>query len=407
MRSSTMFTAKSTMVSLLLLLAGLASVPTRAGETAPGARADTAAHAVALAKKAGLGRQLFMDENLSEPPGMACVSCHSLSSAFSDARQKRPTSEGSIPVLFGKRNAPSAMYAAFSPAFHYDETEKVYVGGQFLDGRAASLEEQAKGPLLSPLEMGNTSKHQVIAKVRSAAYADAFKEVFGPSSLDDPEIAFDRIAIAIAAFERTSEFNRFTSKYDAYLAGKVRLSAQELRGLKLFEDKKKGNCAACHPSRPDERGAAPLFTDFTYDNLGVPKNPANDFYWMPGQFNPDGRKFVDKGLGAVLQRETENGKFKVPTLRNVALTAPYMHNGYFQTLRGAVEFYNSRDRRSRCAKAAVSEADAHKQRCWPEPEEPDNVNDEELGRLGLNAREVDDIVAFLHTLTDGWSVTQR
>lgn len=390
------------MVSLLLALSGLAPTYASAGETAARLQAHEAADAAALAGKAALGRHLFMDANLSEPPGLACASCHSVGTAFSDARQMRPTSGGAIPVLFGKRNAPSAMYAAFSPPFHYDAAEKVYVGGQFLDGRAASLEEQAKGPLLSPLEMGNTSKHQVVAKVRGAAYASAFKAVYGPSSLDDPEIAFDRIADAIAAFERSAAFNRFTSKYDAFLAGKARLSAQELRGLKLFEDKNKGNCAACHPSRADDNGAPPLFTDFTYDNLGVPKNPSNDYYWMPGQFNPDGKGFVDKGLGAVVRLDSENGKFKVPTLRNVALTAPYMHNGYFKTLRGAVEFYNSRDRKPRCAQPVVSEADALKQRCWPQPEEAENVNDEELGKLGLSAREVDDIVAFLHTLTDGW-----
>lgn len=401
-----MFTAKSMMVSLLLALAGIAA-PASAADKAVRLQAYEGGDAPALSSKAALGRDLFMDANLSEPPGLACASCHSVSTAFSDARQMRPTSGGSIPVLFGKRNAPSAMYAAFSPPFHYDAAEKVYVGGQFLDGRAASLEEQAKGPLLSALEMGNTSKHQVVAKVRSAAYAGAFKEVFGPSSLDDPEIAFDRIANAIAAFERTPAFSRFTSKYDAYLAGKVRLSARESRGLKLFEDKKKGNCAACHPSRPDERGAAPLFTDFTYDNLGVPKNPSNDFYWMPGQFNPDGREFVDKGLGAVLQRDSENGKFKVPTLRNIALTAPYMHNGYFKTLRGVVDFYNTRDRKPRCAQPVVSEADALKHRCWPQAEEAENVNDEELGKLGLSAREVDDIVAFLQTLTDGWTAVAR
>lgn len=395
------------MVSVLVLVAGTAAISASGRDVTARVEVHDDSATSGLSGKAALGRHLFMDMNLSEPPGLACASCHSMATAFSDARQMRPTSGGAIPVLFGKRNAPSAMYAAFSPPFHYDEAEKVYVGGQFLDGRAASLEEQAKGPLLSPLEMGNTSKHQVVAKLRGAAYADAFKAVYGPSSLDDPIIAFERIADAIAAFERTSAFNRFTSKYDAFLAGKARLTAAELRGLKLFEDKKKGNCAACHPSRSEESGAPPLFTDFTYDNLGVPKNPSNDFYWMPGQFNPEGQAFIDKGLGAVVKLDSENGKFKVPTLRNVALTAPYMHNGYFKTLRGAVEFYNSRDRRPRCAQPAVSEAHALKQRCWPEPEESANVNDEELGKLGLSAREVDDIVAFLHTLTDGWSAAAR
>lgn len=294
------------------------------------------------------------------------------------------------------------MYMAFSPAFHFDETEGLYIGGQFVDGRAATLEEQAKGPFLNPLEMANGSIQQVVDKVRSSSYAPLFKRVYGLDALSDDQAAYDKIAEAIAAFERTWVFNKFSSKFDAWLAGKARLSSQERRGLDLFEREDKGNCAACHTSRPAADGSPPLFTDFSYDNLGVPKNPNNAFYRMKKQFNPDGKNFVDKGLGGVLSLATEEGKFKVPTLRNIALTAPYMHNGYFNTLKGVTDFYNTRDTKPACAEDLLPEDKALKRGCWPKAEVAQNVNSDELGNLGLTEAEVNDIVAFMNTLTDGW-----
>ncbi len=360
-----------------------------------------------LPLKARLGRELFFDTNLSSPAGQSCSSCHDAQAAFTDRNAKRPTSKGVVRGLFGGRNSPTASYAAFSPAFHYDEEEGLFVGGQFLDGRAATLEEQAKAPFLNPVEMANPDKASVVDKVRDAAYAPLFESVYGKGALDDVDRAYDRIAEAIAAFENTRVFNRFTSKYDAYLAGKARLTAQESRGLALYEDPAKGNCAACHPSRPAEDGTPPLFTDFTYDNLGVPKNPKNPFYRLPAKFNPDGRNFVDGGLGTVVKRSEELGKFKVPTLRNIALTAPYMHNGYFETIEGVVQFYNDRDVRRRCERIWTTERSALWQRCWPAPEVAENVNVDELGKLGLSEQEVADITAFLRTLTDGYVVDRH
>lgn len=352
--------------------------------------------------KERLGRVLFHDPRLSEPAGQSCASCHDANFASTDPDQWTPTSQGANPRLFGSRNTPTAMYTAFSPAFHFDVEEGLYVGGQFLDGRAATLEEQAKGPFLNPLEMANTSKRQVVDKVRTADYASLFRNVYGADVFNDTDLAYDRIAEAIAAFERTRDFSKFTSKYDAYLAGKAKLSGQEMRGLKLFEREDKGNCAACHPSRPAEDGTPPLFTDFTYDNLGVPKNPNNRFYKMSRRHNPDGMNFVDKGLGGFVNSPAEDGKFKVPTLRNIALTAPYMHNGYFMTLRGTVDFYNTRDTKPVCPQALVAEDEAIAKGCWPAAEVADNVNTDELGKLKLSEQEVDDIVAFMRTLTDGW-----
>jgi cytochrome c peroxidase len=135
----------------------------------------------------------------------------------------------------------------------------------------------------------------------------------------------------------------------------------------------------------------------------VPKNPANPFYRLAAAQNPAGEAYVDRGLGGVVGKASEYGKFKVPTVRNVALTAPYMHNGYFETLRGVVDFYNTRDVKPRCTDSLVSEADALRLGCWPRPEMVANVNTEELGQLRLTPAEVDDIVAFMNALTDGWT----
>ncbi len=338
-----------------------------------------------MSNKEQLGKEIFMDKNLSTPPGQACAHCHSAEAGFGQPDTDLPVSQGVYPDRFGNRNDLTAAYAAFSPRFHYDAKERHYVGGLFWDGRAATLEEQAKGPFLNPLEMANPNGAAVVAKVQQSSYADLFREVFGPKAFADPNRAYDFVAEAIAAYERTHELNQFSSKYDLFLQGKVKLTDQEMRGLALFENEKKGRCAECHPSRLGPNQEPPLFTDFTYDNLGVPKNPENPYYYLPKALNPDGTKFVDLGLGGVVKKPQEYGKFRVPTLRNAAVTGPYMHNGIFKTLRQVVVFYNTRD---------VGP--------WPAPEVPQNVNREESGSLGLTEQEVDDIVAFLRTLTDGY-----
>ena len=344
----------------------------------------------ALTQKQTLGRRLFFDRNLSTPIGQACADCHSPETGFANPNTDYPVSQGIHKDRFGNRNDLHAAYAAFSPKFHYDADEGIYVGGQFWDGRAADLVEQAKGPFLNHLEMANPDAKAVVKKVSESEYADLFRKVFGVAAFDDPNKAYDMVAEAIAAYEKSSELNQFSSKYDLYLAGKVALSEQERNGLELFEDEDKGNCAACHPSQPDVDGTPPLFTDFTYDNLGIPRNPENPFYYLPKNLNPNGVYFVDLGLGGVLNKPSEDGKFKVPSLRNVANTAPYLHNGVFKNLRQVVVFYNTRD---------VGP--------WPPPEVRMNVNRDELGDLGLTEQEIDDIVAFIHTLTDGYNPSKE
>ncbi len=360
-----------------------------------------------LTPKQRLGLRLFFDTNLSQPAGQSCATCHDPRVAFTDPDKRFPTSKGVISGRFGNRNTPTAMYMAYSPAFGFNKEEALFVGGQFVDGRAATLEEQAKQPFLNPLEMHNPNKERVVQKVRAAEYAPLFREVFGQNALWDTEAAYDRVAEAIAAFENAPVFNRFSSKYDAWLEGRAKLTAQELSGLWVYEDPRKGNCAACHPNRPAKDGTPAVLTDFTYDNIGVPRNPYNPFYDLPAELNPDGKRFVDKGLGKFVHRANENGKFKVPTLRNIAITAPYMHNGYFKSLRAVVDFYNSRDTKPACEDRFTSEEQAVKTGCWPEAEVLENVNKEELGNLGLSDREIDDLVAFMLTLTDGWGEPRR
>ena len=379
---------RSLMFYLMVLVVSVASVSSASDKKTSKPKQINGKPLVAgkvLTPKQKLGKKLFFDKNLSTPSGQACADCHSPESGFANPNANLPVSQGVHKDRFGNRNDLPAAYAAFSPTFHYDSNEEMYVGGQFWDGRAADLIEQAKGPFLNKLEMANPDEDTVVEKVRTSDYAGLFLEVFGKAAFKDPNRAYDKVAEAIAAYERSGELNQFSSKYDLYLAGIAALTEQELRGLKLFEDEKKGNCAACHPSRPNADKTPPLFTDFTYDNIGVPKNPENPFYYLAREFNPDGVKFVDLGLGGVIDKTDENGKFKVPSLRNIAKTSPYLHNGIYKTIRQVVVFYNTRD---------VGP--------WPPPEVPMNMNREELGDLGLTEQEIDDIVTFLLTLTDGY-----
>ncbi len=342
------------------------------------------------AGKAEVGSLLFFDAGLSQPAGQRCATCHDPERAFTDGRGSA-TSEGVLAGLFGARNAPTAAYAAFAPAFHWDAAEGLYLGGQFLDGRASSLKDQAQGPPLNPIEMHNPDRAAYVAKVAAAPYADRLKALYGADLFTDEARAFDAIADAIATFERSPKVSPFTSKYDAHLKGADVLTAQERRGLALFEGR--AGCAACHPSTSDDPKVPPLFTDYSYDNLGVPRNATNPFYAMPASVNPDGAAFVDLGLAANPQviaegRAAESrGKFKVPTLRNLAKTGPYFHNGAFTSLKEVVAFYNRRDLEPTRFGA---------------PEVPENVNRTELGNLGLTSEEEDAVVAFLHTLTDGY-----
>jgi len=346
-----------------------------------------------------LGKKIFFDTDLSEPAGQACASCHVPENGFTgpSSVDDNPgaVEPGAVDGRFGNRKPPSAAYAAFSPIFHFDAAEKLYVGGLFWDGRAATLVDQAGQPFLNPVEMNNATSRDVCTKVARAGYADAFRAVFGVAldCFGDGGAGFASITTALAAYESSPEVNAFSSKYDYSLRGEVQLSALEKRGLDLFNAKKKGNCAACHSSGSQRIGTPPLFTDFTYDNIGLPANPASPFPSQARDFNPDGRNWKDKGLGAIVKEAKLDGAFKVPTLRNVArvpetdFVRSYGHNGVLKGLKDVVHFYNTRD-----VKAAG----------WPSPEYPATMNADELGDLKLTDAEEDAIVAFLNTLSDGF-----
>ncbi len=353
--------------------------------------------ATANITSAQVGALLFSDPSLSEPVGQACADCHDARVAFRDPEVDHSTSMGVVPGRFGSRNSQSAMYSNLVPPLHYDPLLG-QIGGLFWDGRADSLEDQANGPLMNPLEMANPSKQVVVDKLRMGPNADAFRAAFGDDALDDVDPAYAKMTAALAAFERTPAFAPFSSKYDHYLAGTAKLSASEKRGLAIFEDPARGNCAGCHPSRPTADGAPPMFTNYGYANLGLPAYANNLFYEQPAPLNPDGARYIDRGLGRTLDDANQDGKFRTPTLRNIGRTAPYGHNGYFANLSYFVDFLNTRDIGSTMVGTCSRVKDDT--RCaWPAAEVSSTL-DHHIGNLRLGETDVDDLVAFLRTLDD-------
>jgi len=359
-----------------------------------------------------LGAYLYKDKSLSLNQNQSCMTCHHPSAGFADPDNRRnpvdfPVSDGSDPNLFGGRNAPGSAYAGFSPIFGWDDSVGGYVGGMFWDGRATGttlgdpLAEQALGPFLNPVEMAMT-KPAVVAAVSVSNYADLFIRVFPETDFTDVERTYDNIGFAIAAFERSKFVTRFTSKFDRFwracrqqgievsgidtstdltLLPADILTDTQMQGLALFNDANKGNCAACHATTDyiDAEGVVypPLFTDFSYDNLGIPIN------WRVYELTQGTPPDLGLGARVDINEPAEYGKFKVPTLRNVAKSAPYGHNGYFPTLKEIVNFYNTRDVAG-----------------WEPPEVEENVNRTELGNLGLTRLEEWKLVVFLRALTD-------
>jgi cytochrome c peroxidase len=391
-----------------------------------------------------------------------------------------PVSDGSDPTLFGGRNAPEASYAGFSPIFHYDADEGLFIGGLFWDGRATGrtditttgsmgsgptgdpLADQAKGPFGNPVEMaltedntGSTTEENVVGIIQTSNYANQFLSVFGPNAFADTGEAYNNVSIALAAFERSKNLDKFKSKFDKFIqeqGGDVStfgvivqdgfrqyigppagfksryFSYAEADGLAIFNadsysqmglegGPNGGMCYLCHlttnhevaendPYRPVNGPAPgiynPLLTDFTYDNLGIPVNPR--IAELTGQNPPID---PDPGLGGQVEQleavcedcltDDEIGKFKVPSLRNLSRTSPYGHNGFFATIDDIVSFYNTRDVLGKCAGGSGEVIGVN---CWPAPEYSATVNMEELGKLGLNLQQEQNLVRFLETLND-------
>lgn len=359
-----------------------------------------------------LGRALFFDASLSQDGAQSCASCHDPANGFTaPLADGSPFPQGAVAGHFGSRKPPSLAYGALSPVLHHviDEGNVLILGGNFADGRATGRNgaspaaEQALSPMLNPDEMAVPDRATLVERV-CASQSDLLAAI-DPLACAPTEasagLTLSLVGQSLAAFEASPEVARFTSRFDAGT-----FTADEAAGLALFEDKAK--CAACHVLSRGPQGEPALFTDFSYDNLGVPKNRDNPFYRSAA--NPEGRDWIDPGLGATLAADpvyaaysgANLGRFKVPTLRNLWTGQPraYMHNGWFRTLQGVVHFYNTRDVLPRCADPFASEAEALAQNCWPAPEQAQGVNTDELGNLHLTAAEEAKIVAFLKTLTD-------
>ncbi len=345
-------------------------------------------------KKVGLGKSLFSDETLSFNGTMSCATCHDSNNAFIDPRTTNITlgaSLGDDSVSIGDRNTPSAAYAAFSPDFHFDTAEGLFIGGQFLDGRSLDLKEQAKAPFLNPIEMGMPDDASVVSRVQeNAMYVTQLQSMFGTDIFNNTNTAYDAIAECIAEFEKTDEFSPFDSKYDKILANEYVLSDSETRGLAIFSNENDepgaGRCTLCHPITTED-SSSPLMTDFSYDNLGVPINTA-----LRAVNGKTGE--LDKGLlsNNDVNDTSLEGAFKVSSLRNVAVTGPYMHNGVFKDLKTVVHFYNTRD--------ITGAINPETNTTWENGEFHEGRNTDELGNLQLSDQDEDDLVAFMKTFTD-------
>lgn len=373
----------------------------------------TASTASALTQTEELGKALFFDANLSYPAGQSCAACHAPEVGWTGPHSVVNAGvvvyEGANAGMFGDRKPPAAAYGGNSPVLYYDADQEAWVGGMFWDGRATGwtlgdpLAEQALGPFLNSREQNLSDAQAVIDIVKASDYADDFEAEAGMGAAIwlpvNTGYGYEVVGRSIAGYERSSEVSSYSSKYDAYLAGTAKLTGAEKKGMALFFGK--AECSLCHAADGVD-GAPDDFTDFTYDNLGIPKNPMNPVYdWF-------GMDFVDPGLGGFLESagydasvfEPEWGKHKVPTLRNVDLrpkpkgqfVKAYGHNGYFKSLKEIVHFYNTRDVPGAGWKGVM----------WPLAEYADTVNTEELGNLGLTDREEDDLVEFMKTLNDGY-----
>ena len=340
-----------------------------------------------------LGEVLFFDKSLSFNKTQSCSTCHSPDTAFVDQRKNsanQMVSEGDNPHLHGNRNANTALYAMFSPDFHFDEKIQDYVGGQFWDGRAKDLAEQAGGPPVNPVEMGMPDKKSIVERLKAnSIYYKAITDIYGESIWADTDRIYAIMEKAIAAFEKHDLFAQFSSKYDRALKNEAELTALEAEGKALFFDKTRTNCSNCHQSS-DANSAKETFTNYRYYNIGVPSNQALI------KLNKLAADYVDNGLldnPMVKGDEKQKGKFKVPTLRNIAVTAPYMHNGVFRDLKTVLLFKDSFNNPNRKINPETGKA-------WDKAEYAQTINPDVLKAKPLTDEEINALEAFLKTLTD-------
>jgi len=370
------------------------------------------AQAPAPAAMAAVGRALFFDSSLSASGKLACATCHDPAHAFGPANDLPVERGGADNARPGVRAVPALTYTQNIPPFaeHFfdsegdDSIDQGPAGGRTWDGRAASAHDQARLPLLSPFEMANASPQAVAAKVRRAVYQAQFRATFGQHVFDDAALTFKGVLLALETYQQSPrEFYPYSSKYDAYLRGEVSLTGQELRGLSAFNDPTRGNCSRCHPSAV-RAGAAPQFTDFGYAALGAPRNSA-----IPA--NADVRYF-DLGLCGPLRTDLADrpeycGRFRTPSLRNVAVRRVFFHNGVFHRLEDVVRFYAQRDTNPqkwypRDLDGSVLKFDDLPARYRRNLDQDPPFDRRPGERPAMNDADVQDIVAFLNTLTDGF-----
>ena len=358
-----------------------------------------------LSAAADLGRQIFSDTSLSASGKMSCATCHDAAFGHASSFDAPVVSGGPNLDQQGLRDSPSIRYLRFNTAFHFED-DGTPAGGFFWDGRASSLSDQAKQPFVNPVEMANPDVASVVAKLAAAPYASKFAQVFGAAIFSTPEAAMDRAAFALERFQTEDpQFAPFSSKFDAFVAGRATLTPQELNGLALFNRPDKGNCAACHSSTKPANAPGALFTDFTYDNLGVPRN-------MLISSNAD-PAFYDLGLCGPKRNDLAGrpdlcGAFKVPSLRNVGSRKHFFHNGAFTSLEQVIRFYVTRDTNPELWYPQAADGTFTSYNDLPAGMRG-NVNTTEVPynrRPGqapaLTDSEIADVAAFLRTLTDGY-----
>jgi cytochrome c peroxidase len=376
-----------------------------------------------LSTKAALGEKLYADKNLSFDGTQSCATCHNPDKGFIDDRKNIASigdvaSAGSLGddgTSIGDRNAPTAAYAAFIPLFHEgtrDRSNKImtdleigvyegFIGGQFWDGREADLKGQAGGPPTNPGEMAMPDKASVVERIKeNTEYVAGFEHIYGDTIFDDAELAYAAMAESIGEFEKTPEFATFDSKYDRTFLNfrdenyyEFPVSSKALTGQVLFFSSNL-TCAACHQLQP-LRIKEELFTSFEYHNIGVPANTKLREY--------NGVTTLDEGLlnNPAVTESSEKGKFKVPTMRNAAVTAPYMHNGIFNELETVIRFYqHAKDLALNVSAGAVNNPETGLP--WADAEIDENIAHDILGKSkqNLNDGEVEALVCFIMSLTD-------
>jgi cytochrome c peroxidase len=324
------------------------------GSSAPKTFTTPAVRVVNLSLSAQVGQKLFFDKNLSASGKLSCASCHDPDRAYGPPNDLAVQLGGPDLLDSGARAVPSLRYNESTPAYadlldNPDGISAPGPGGGFTwDGRANTLAEQARAPLLSSVEMANASIAEVVAKLMRASYAALFQQAFGNQAFDDPDAAFNNALAALQAFQlEDPSFHPYSSKFDLHAGNKIggTLTAAETRGMRVFTDPNKGNCSSCHFQGAGLNGSSGLFTDFSYEAIGVPRNaaiPANSraSYYDLGVCGPLRSDHLARARGAA---NPFCGMFKTPTLRNVATRKVFFHNGVMHSLEQAIRFYNTRD----------------------------------------------------------------